>query len=108
MRTHTLPARTRGLRLIVGSLVEIGSGMSHVPTLRLRSADFSDIHLGTRGCRADLLLELLKSVQVETLFLVGDVVDVRSLSRNVFWPQAHSNVVRALLGKAKHGTRVIA
>ncbi len=81
--------------------------MSHVPTLRLRCAFISDIHLGTRGCRADLLLELLKSVQVETLFLVGDVVDVRSLSRNVFWPQAHSNVVRALLGKAKHGTRVI-
>ena len=25
----------------------------------------------------------------------------------VFWPQAHNNVMRALLGKARHGTRVV-
>jgi UDP-2,3-diacylglucosamine pyrophosphatase LpxH len=81
--------------------------MSHAPSLRLRSAFISDIHLGARGCRADLLLEFLKSVHVDTLYLLGDVVDVWSLQRNVFWPQAHNDVVRALLGKAKHGTRVI-
>ncbi|HZF26751.1 MAG TPA: UDP-2,3-diacylglucosamine diphosphatase [Steroidobacteraceae bacterium] len=81
--------------------------MSHTPSLRLRSAFISDIHLGTRGCRADLLLEFLKTVHVDTLYLVGDVVDMWSLKRNVFWPQAHNNVVRALLGMARHGTRVI-
>jgi UDP-2,3-diacylglucosamine pyrophosphatase LpxH len=81
--------------------------MSHTPALRLRSAFISDIHLGTRDCRADLLLEFLKSVHVDTLYLVGDVVDMWSLQRNVFWPQSHNDVVRALLGKAKHGTRVI-
>jgi UDP-2,3-diacylglucosamine pyrophosphatase LpxH len=83
--------------------------MSHppAPNLRLRSAFVSDIHLGTRGCRAELLLEFLQSVHVDTLYLVGDVIDVWSLRRLVFWPQTHSNVIRALLGKAKHGTRVI-
>lgn len=75
--------------------------------IRLRTAFVSDVHLGTRGCRADLLLEFLKSVHVDTLVLVGDIIDLWSLRRSVFWPQEHNNVIRTLLGKAKHGTRVI-
>jgi len=75
--------------------------------VRLKAAFVSDIHLGTKGCRADLLLEFLKSVKVDTLFLVGDVVDVWSLRKSLYWPQAHSNVIRTILGMAKHGTRVI-
>ncbi len=76
-------------------------------SIRLRTAFISDVHLGTRGCRADLLLEFLKCVHVETLVLIGDIVDVWSLRRSVFWPQEHINVLRTILGKAKHGTRVI-
>ncbi len=75
--------------------------------IRLRTAFISDVHLGTRGCRADLLLEFLKSIHVETLVLIGDIIDVWSLRRNFFWPQEHVNVIRTILGKAKHGTRVI-
>lgn len=82
-------------------------GPAHANALKLRSAFISDIHLGTRGCCAELLLEFLRSVHVDTLYLVGDVVDVWSLRRAVYWPQSHNNVVRTLLGKAKHGTRVI-
>ena len=76
-------------------------------SIRLRTAFISDVHLGTRGCRADLLLEFLKSVHLDTLVLVGDIVDVWSLRRSLFWPQAHNNVIRAILGMARHGTRVI-
>jgi len=77
------------------------------PTVRLRCAFISDVHLGTKGCRAELLLEFLRSIEVDTLVLVGDIVDLRSMSRSFFWPQTHINVLRAILGKAKHGTRVI-
>ncbi len=76
-------------------------------SIRLRTAFISDVHLGTKGCRADLLLEFLKSVHVETLVLIGDIIDVWSLRRCIFWPQEHINVIRTILGKAKHGTRVI-
>jgi UDP-2,3-diacylglucosamine pyrophosphatase LpxH len=44
---------------------------------------------------------------MEQLFLVGDIVDVWSLQRSFFWPQIHSDVLRTILGKTKHGTRVI-
>ena len=56
---------------------------------------------------ADLLLEFLKSVEVETLFLVGDIFDLWAMRKGFFWPQEHNNVVRTILGKAKGGTRVI-
>jgi UDP-2,3-diacylglucosamine pyrophosphatase LpxH len=74
---------------------------------KLRTVFISDVHLGSRGCRADLLLEFLKSVEVEYLFLVGDIVDLWAMRKNFFWPQEHNNVLRLVLSKAKKGTRVI-
>jgi len=75
--------------------------------LRLRAAFVSDVHLGSKGCRADQLLEFLKSVEVDYLFLVGDIVDLWAMRKNFYWPQEHNNVLRTILGKAKGGTRVI-
>jgi UDP-2,3-diacylglucosamine pyrophosphatase LpxH len=75
--------------------------------MRLRTVFVSDVHLGSKGCRADLLLEFLKSVEVERLYLVGDIFDLWAMRKGFFWPQEHSNVVRTILGKAKGGTKVI-
>jgi UDP-2,3-diacylglucosamine pyrophosphatase LpxH len=83
------------------------SNSAAAPAIRLRTAFISDVHLGTRGCSAELLLDFLKSVQVDTLVLIGDIIDVWSLRKSLYWPQAHNNVIRSILGKAKHGTRVI-
>ena len=77
------------------------------PTIHTRSAFISDIHLGARDCRADLVLDFLRTVQTEQLFLVGDIIDMWSLRRSFYWPQSHSDVLRTILGKTKHGTRVI-
>jgi UDP-2,3-diacylglucosamine pyrophosphatase LpxH len=76
-------------------------------TIYARSAFISDIHLGARDCRADLVLDFLRTVQTEQLILVGDIVDMWSLRRSFYWPQSHSDVLRTILGKTKHGTRVI-
>ena len=46
--------------------------------LRYRAIWISDIHLGTIGCQADLLLEFLKYTESKYLYLVG--VWVESLS----------------------------
>jgi UDP-2,3-diacylglucosamine pyrophosphatase LpxH len=73
----------------------------------LRTIFISDVHLGTRGCQAELLLEFLSAHEAETIYLVGDIVDGWRLRRNWYWPQAHNDVAQKLLGKARRGARVI-
>ena len=75
--------------------------------LRFRSIFISDVHLGFKGCRAEFLLDFLRRVECQQIYLVGDIIDVWSLTRSFYWPQAHNDVIRTLLGKAKHGTRVV-
>ena len=75
--------------------------------MRMRSVFISDIHLGFKGCSADMLLEFLHQVEMDYLFLVGDIVDLWSMKKTMFWPQSHNNVLRTILGKAKRGTKVI-
>ncbi len=72
-----------------------------------RTIWISDVHLGTRGCKADLLLDFLKNTESESLYLVGDIVDGWRLRRGWYWPQAHNDVVQKLLRKARKGTRVV-
>lgn len=74
---------------------------------RVRTIWISDVHLGFPGCSADHLLDFIRQMRCETLYLVGDIVDFWYLKKKRFWPQSHSNVIRSLLGKAKHGTRVV-
>jgi UDP-2,3-diacylglucosamine pyrophosphatase LpxH len=84
--------------------------MPKVSTLlphRFRTIWISDVHLGFKGCQADFLLEFLHSTQCDHLYLVGDIIDVWTMKRGLYWPQEHNNVVRSLLGKAKHNTQVI-
>jgi len=75
--------------------------------LSYRTLFISDVHLGSRGCQAGMLLDFLRSVRCETLYLVGDIIDFWSLERSFYWPQEHNDVVRTVLGMARHGTRVI-
>jgi UDP-2,3-diacylglucosamine pyrophosphatase LpxH len=75
--------------------------------LRVRTVWISDIHLGTPGCQAVALLDFLRSVECETLFLVGDIIDGWQLRRSWYWPQAHNDVIQKLLRKARKGTRVV-
>jgi UDP-2,3-diacylglucosamine pyrophosphatase LpxH len=74
---------------------------------RYRTIFVSDSHLGTAGSSAAMLLDFLKRHECETLYLVGDIVDGWALKKGWYWPQSHSDVVRAVLKMAKHGTRVI-
>lgn len=76
-------------------------------TLRYRTVFISDLHLGTRGCRADLLLDFLRRVDCETLYLVGDIVDGWRLKRSWYWTPAFDAVLRQVMGMARNGTEVI-
>jgi len=77
------------------------------PKRRFRTVWISDIHLGTRGCNAALLVDFLASVECKTLYLVGDIVDGWRLKKGWYWPDAHNEVVRRLLKMAHRGTRVV-
>jgi UDP-2,3-diacylglucosamine pyrophosphatase LpxH len=74
---------------------------------RWRAIFLSDIHLGTRGCKADFLLDFLRHNESDRLYLVGDIVDGWRLKQSWFWQQSHNDVVQKVLRKARKGTDVI-
>lgn len=82
--------------------------MTHPPSLlRGRSVFISDIHLGTPDCKAEYLLDFLEHLQCDTLYLVGDIVDLVYLKRRIQFPAAQQQVVDKLLAIAAGPTRVL-
>ncbi|MDD5247374.1 MAG: UDP-2,3-diacylglucosamine diphosphatase [Rhodocyclaceae bacterium] len=71
-----------------------------------RSIFLSDIHLGTRACQADRLLDFLREHTADHLFLVGDIVDFWAMSRGISWSPAQNTVVQKVLRRARHGEKV--
>jgi UDP-2,3-diacylglucosamine pyrophosphatase LpxH len=72
-----------------------------------RSLFISDVHLGTRGCQAERLLDFLRYHDADAIYLVGDIVDGWQLRSNWYWPQTHNDVVQKLLRKGRKGARLI-
>ena len=72
-----------------------------------RTGWISDVHLGTRGSNAAALLAFLRDTEFETLYLVGDLLDIWALRRGIFWPQEHNDVIQKLLRKSRKGTEII-
>ena len=75
--------------------------------VRYRAIWISDIHLGTRGCKAEYLLDFLKHTESEYLYLVGDIIDLWRMRRSWDWKQSHNDVLQKLLRKARKGTKVM-
>ena len=75
--------------------------------MRVRTLFLSDVHLGTKGCQAETLLDFLRCYDAATIYLVGDIVDGWQLKSGWFWPQAHNDVVQKLLRKARKGAKVV-
>ncbi len=72
----------------------------------MRAVFLSDLHLGSRGCRAHEVLEFLTAFEADYLYLVGDIFDLESLRNEYHWPRQHEQVVRALFDKIDGGARV--
>lgn len=75
--------------------------------MQVRTVFISDVHLGTRGARSDMLLDFLSCVRCERLYLVGDIVDGWRLRKSWYWHAEFDAVIRAVLDLAKNGTEVI-
>lgn len=76
-------------------------------TAHYRTVFISDIHLGTRAAKAEALLDFLKKVDCDTLYLVGDIVDFWKVRRGPNWFQSHNDCIQKVLRKARKGTRII-
>ncbi len=76
------------------------------PNLTFRTVFISDLHLGTRGCRIDFLVDFLTRVRCERLFLVGDIIDGWRLRKSWYWDPMHDEVLRLILTHARHGTDI--
>ena len=75
--------------------------------MKVRSIFLSDIHLGTRGCQAERLLEFLREHESQYLYLVGDIIDFWVMKRSIQWTPAQNTVVQKILRRARHGEHVM-
>ena len=75
--------------------------------VQVRAIFISDVHLGTRACQADRLLDFLREHPSEHLYLIGDIVDFWSMSRGIYWTSAQNTVVQKILRRARHGGQVM-
>ncbi|MDE1975785.1 MAG: UDP-2,3-diacylglucosamine diphosphatase [Elusimicrobia bacterium] len=92
----------RVLRCVYTGVVETAG-----ESKRYRTIWISDVHLGTRGCKAEFLLDFLKHNESDTLYLVGDIIDGWALRRTWFgWRQLHNDVVQKVLRRARKGAKV--
>lgn len=87
--------------------LKIAEPRGYRPKSRYKTVWISDIHLGTRGCNATMLVEFLRSVECETLYLVGDIVDGWRLRKGWYWPDSHNEVLRRILKMSHRGVRVV-
>ena len=74
--------------------------------MHYKSIFISDVHLGSKGCKAELLCEFLKENTSDNLYLVGDIIDFWRLKRKFYWLQSHTDVMRKILKASKKGTKV--
>ncbi|BCX80622.1 hypothetical protein MIT9_P0196 [Methylomarinovum caldicuralii] len=76
--------------------------------LEFRTVCISDVHLGTRSCKAEYLLDFLRHVQCERLYLVGDILDLWRLRKGGwYWSDLHQAVAQRFFNMARSGTEVI-
>jgi len=72
-----------------------------------RSVWISDLHLGTKACKAGALLNFLQCHIAESLYLVGDIVDGWSHGRSWYWSGAQDAVVREIANWRHRGARLV-
>jgi UDP-2,3-diacylglucosamine pyrophosphatase LpxH len=74
---------------------------------RYRTVWISDVHLGTRGCNAEMLIDFLDDVDSDRMYLVGDIIDAWALKKRFYWPETHNDIVWRILKRAHRGTEIV-
>ena len=74
---------------------------------RYRTLFISDVHLGTRGCQAERLLDFLRDTRPTRSTSSATSSTAGRCKRGWYWPQSHNDVVQKLLRKARKGARIV-
>jgi len=72
-----------------------------------RTIWISDVHLGTRACKASSLLDFLRRHIAETLYLVGDIVDGWNWGPSWYWSTAQQELVNEVMRWRRSGVNVV-
>ncbi|MGC2303601.1 UDP-2,3-diacylglucosamine diphosphatase [Candidatus Binatus sp.] len=72
-----------------------------------RTIWISDVHLGTRACKASSLLDFLRHHISETLYLVGDIVDGWNCGPSWHWSFAQQELVDEIVRWRRIGVNVV-
>jgi UDP-2,3-diacylglucosamine pyrophosphatase LpxH len=72
-----------------------------------RTLFLSDFHLATWSCQSERLLSFLRQHDADTIYLVGDIIDMWSVKRKGRWRTSQTAVLLTLLAKAKSGSRIV-
>lgn len=72
-----------------------------------RAVWISDIHLGSKHAQVGKLLEFLRDVECERLYIVGDFIDGWLLRRKWYWSDEYNLLLQKLLRKNRKHTEVI-
>lgn len=97
----------------ITDLLDFAASRPHTPERAIdhrrhyRTVWISDVHLGTRGCNAEMLIDFLDHVDSDTMYLVGDIIDGWRLKKKFYWPAAHNDVIWRLMKRARRGTRMV-
>ena len=86
------------------SNADTGSTPSKKP--QFRSIFISDVHLGTKDCKAKQLNAFLKRYRCENLYLVGDIFDGWKMRSGVYWNPSFNQFLRRLLKLSKRDVNI--
>lgn len=113
MPLHALPQELTDLSLHATNIAPFPPPEPRIPEptgserRKFRTIWISDVHLGTKGCNAELLIDFLDHTDSETMYLVGDIIDGWRLKKKFYWPPEHNDIVWRILKRAKRGTRIV-
>lgn len=68
----------------------------------MKTLIISDLHIGSKGCKTDEILELLKDESFERYILVGDIIDGWLFKKYKKFSYQHARVIRRLLKLSKN------
>lgn len=75
--------------------------------MHYRSLFVSDIHLGTKQCQVEYLLKFIHDNTFDNVFLIGDIIDIQSLSHKWYWAQEHNTFIQKMLKMSRHGCCIV-
>jgi UDP-2,3-diacylglucosamine pyrophosphatase LpxH len=68
----------------------------------MKTLVISDVHIGSKGCQTEQILELLKDNSYDRYILVGDIIDGWLFTKYKKFSYEHARVIRRLLKLSKN------